>query len=75
MFAVKILCGCKLVRPCFMAVGHTKFQPDSWFGELKRSIKHRNVDSIRDLEEFILSTGRSPSARALDVVRFSNIPI
>ena len=58
-----------------MAVGHTKFQPDTWFGLLKRSLRHRNIDTVLDIEGTILSTGIREHAGALGTVNNAHISV
>ena len=75
MLAVKSSHKRKSDRLCFMAVGHTKFLPDSRFGLLNPLSRHQNIGTVLDVEETILSTGIRENAGALDTVNNPYVPV
>lgn len=55
--------------------GLHKFKPDLWFGLIKRSIAHRDTNSIVYIEYSVLATGSRPYARALCITVFAHVPV
>lgn len=74
LFGVKKLYGCKSVRLCFLVVGHTKFRPDSWFGLLKKCLRHKEIHSILDIEEAVLESGSKISNCVFAGFQVSHVP-